>query len=430
VVLASAAVACTSTTGPSIDRGTPLGTSEGGTTNSEGGTTDGAAPGCHSDASARLVCDRSKLDGAPWGPLVTMRQAIGHAPAPAGGVIVPDAYQLVSETLYGSVQPNTAEPHVGDRVQRVLHVDCDVMNELYRYVPNQGAAVQILGTGNDCRRLVARELSVLEASGWMGAGIPDSRDQVSYTAHETRLTLIFLHAYHDPSRHDLGIMGSYTVVSEFRLVSGEGLDASAPTEDAGASYPIPTGRDPRCPANPPASGDPCSPDPAPLECEYGGDAFHRCTTYAACVMDLSGAFHFSVDPPSACTPPNPPACPSSFAEASTLAARLDADGGSIDAGSPLDGIVCNYAEGVCGCGIPYRGATCVWSCNSGRSLPDGGTDSRCPMPRPLAGDPCTPGLECAYDVGCGDTRSLGPSMICTAGYWENRGDMWLGCPEL
>ena len=294
----------------------------------------------------------------------------------------PGAYQLLSERVYGSVVPHTTEPRVGDRVQRILAVECDSMNELYRME-------HTLGAGNDCRRLVPRKLDVLEVSGWTGPGIPDSRDQVSYSANGSELTLIFLHAYRDHSRQDLGI---------------------------------------RCPATPPSTGDPCSPDPAPLECEYGGDSFHNCTTYAACVMDLDGAFHFSVDPPGPCTPPNPPACPRTFLEARTLAVELStSDGGAADAGAAPYGLKCQYAEGICGCTSPHF-SRCTWSCRGGAELDDGGTDSDCPMPRPLAGDPCSPGQECSYARGCGDQTSLGPSMICQNGYWENRGDVWFSCP--
>src|SRR5262249_21163293 len=140
----------------------------------DGSSADAAtALGCHSDSGARLVCDRSKLDGIPWGPLVTIRQAIGHPPAPAGGVVVPGAYQLVSETLYGNVQPNTDMPKAGDRERRILDVDCGFMNELY-----QLDSAFTGGAGNDCKRLVSRELSAVEVSGWIatsGNPIPDLR---------------------------------------------------------------------------------------------------------------------------------------------------------------------------------------------------------------------------------------------------------------
>jgi hypothetical protein len=430
-VVAAAAlvgIGCTGTAVPSLDRGGLRDPTDSGMTRAEGSTAEDAVTplGCRPDSGARLVCDPSRLDGVPWGPAVTLRRAIGRPPAPEGGAITPGAYQLVAETVYGNVEPNTNAADAGDRVQRVLAVDCNSMNERFR-LDRSGTS----DSGNDCRHLVPRELGVLEVSGWTGPGLKDSRDQVSYTARGNRLILIALNAYRDPSRHDLGVLGSFTYVSEFALVSGDGLDAAVVSEDAGASWPVGTGRDPRCPATPPASGDPCSPDPAPLECEYGGDAFHRCTTYAACVMDLSGAFHFSVDPASPCTLRSSPACPSSFGEASVLADQLGADGGLVDPGSPLNGLLCNYPEGVCACG-PFTSSPgpCSWICRGAPSPAGGGPTTRCPMPRPLAGDPCTPGVECDYARGCGDPLSLGFSMICQSGYWENRGDMWAGCPPL
>jgi len=186
------------------------------------------------------------------------------------------------------------------------------------------------------------------------------------------------------------------------------------------------------------TGDPCSPDPAPLECEYGGDAWHRCTALARCALDLDGAFHFRITQPEQCTPLNPPECPPNYEAATALVAKL-ADGGApyafvdggVGSGSVSESTTCNYPEGICGCGWAPVGDPCPWMCRSGQTLPDGGIDVRCPALRPLAGDPCLPGLECDYrSVGCTPAISLGPSMICQGGYWAHVGVLFLGCGPL
>jgi hypothetical protein len=390
-----------------------------------------AASACHTDLTQRLICDASKAASVPWGSFITVRPGSGPAPQPEGGTIVPGGYRLVSETLYGVPDPETGTQRVGDQVKRVLHIDCDVANELYQEPPG-------IGGGNNCHRLVARALHLLEVTGWIadeGPPIPDSRDHVAYTAKGDHLTLIFLWPYWDYARG--AVLGSYTSVDEYVRISAGEMDASIPTDEVDAEKPtpaVPKGRDPRCPAKAPAMGDPCVPDLAPLECEYGGDAWKRCTTFAQCALDRDEAFHFRIDPASPCTAPNAPECPATFSDATALAAQLGDAGApplaTSDAGAGADGLACNYSEGACGCmsgpslSFPNR---CFWTCRSGAALGavDGGTP--CPWPRPLAGDPCAAGLECNYDVPCGAGDSLGPSMVCPNGYWAQAGDVNFGC---
>ncbi len=401
------------------------------------GVKEGFTSFCLPDPSQRLVCDRSKLDGVPWGPLVTVKQGTGSAPVPQGGTVVPGFYQLVSETVYGNVPPNTSATGVGETERRILHVQDDTTNELY---VSGESLDEVSHAGNTCDRLVARSLEVLEVSGLMsysGECIPDSRDKVSYTFKGEQLTLIRLRPYFDRAR-GISILGSYTTVYDFVPASDNGPDITIAEDGDISPLATPTERDPRCPATPPEPGDPCSPDPAPLECEYGGDSFGRCTTFAECVLDLDlldGTYHYQLDSATDCTPPNPGECPSTSEAAVELAEReVDADAGValflsdagiLDAGTISAGLVCNYPDGLCAC-EPVQllsGASgCIWTCRSGTALTAEGTTTACPWPRPLAGDPCQPGLLCEYDdLPCGGKLSFGPSMICQSGYWAQVG---------
>lgn len=375
----------------------------------DGGSDAAAASSstCRSDAGDRLVCDTSKVSLVPWGEPVTVRLGAGSPPAPEGGNIVEGGYQLVAETIYGSAAPNTDGPYPGAKVKQTVHVDCDVANELYLDASDMPSQI---GAGNDCHRLVSRALDLLEVSGWMatsGPPLPDSRDQVSYTAKDGILTLISIVPYENPLG---GILGSYTVVRDFVLLGAAKVSIpkrklDTGEEERGAS------RDARCPRAAPSDGDPCTPDPAPLECEYGGDASGRCTTFAACVLDVDGTFRFRLDDATPCTPPNPAQCPSTFAEAATLTTQTHLP-------------VCNYPEGVCGCSLAAECCpdACTWQCRAGSAVGSG-----CPWPRPLAGDPCQTGLTCNYDVACHGETSLGPSMICQHGHWAETGGVWFGC---
>jgi hypothetical protein len=373
-----------------------------------GGADANAGEICRSDPSARLRCDPSEVDGVPWGPMVKVHRASGRPPSPGGGAIAPGAYQLVAETLYGAVPPNDSASRMLDQMNRKLYVDCDVMNELY-------TSDLRFGAGNDCRRLVARSLTLLEVSGFQGVpSITDLRDQVSFTADGDRLTLIFLNAYWDFA--DTAIVGSYTIVSEFERVTD--MPLGPPPREPDEIPTVGTSRDPRCPPGPPAKGASCSPDTSPIECEYAADPA-GCTTFAECALGLDGSFSFVVDEPS-CRPPNPTFCPSSFAEAAKfdnvdLLRALLRDGGTVPLGMPL---VCRYAEGVCGCDkrMISLATGCIWTCRAGAAGSDGGVAAGCPWPPPLAGDPCTTGLVCEYH-SCIPAESLGPSMTCVDGHW-------------
>jgi hypothetical protein len=291
----------------------------------------------------------------------------------------------------------------------MLAVECDVANEVYEITSTDGTTGG--GGGNDCFRLDPHPLSLLSVSGLMGPGIPDLQGHVAYTARGQHLMLFDVYPYWDRSKGN--ILGSYTYVSDFILAGSGATAVATPTMDAGTTATPPGGRDPRCPANPPSDGDPCSPDLSPIECEYGGDAFGQCTTFAECALSYTdGAFRFRVAAPTACAPPNPQDCPASFALATSRAPQ-----------NPSPGSTCYYPEGVCGCVVPRAGVMlatmtppCTWICRNGASG-DSWLEPGCPWPRPLAGDPCATDLRCDYDGECSGEPSLGPGMICQQGHW-------------
>jgi hypothetical protein len=418
--LALTAVVVSCSTTPAAHHSSDAGTVE---TGRDAGA-DGALA-CPSNRGPELVCDRAKASAISWGAEVTVTEGSGAAPSPAGGTVVPGDYQLVAEVLYGSPEPNTNQPNVGDRVKRVLNVDCGVANELYA-LSADGQVVTTIGTGNGCWILDPQPISLLSASGLMGPGILNLQDHVSYTARGGQLTLIEVYPYWDRGRFN--IVGSFVIEDHFVLETKGAPDATTPGLDGGNGAEPPETRDPRCPSSVPADGDPCSPVPAPLECEYGGDAFRRCTTFAECTLSFSdGTFHFKVDVPTDCTKENPAECPPIFAAARSLSSQpADAGAAGPDAAAPAAvQATCNYPEGVCGC-VMSRGdflaaTACDWICRSGAR--DQWLASGCQWPRPLAGDRCTPGLECDYDAQCSGEPSLGPGMICENGYWAQLGGL-------
>jgi hypothetical protein len=346
------------------------------------------------------TCNPTTIESIPFGPSVIITRTTGDPPKAQGGAPSPGTYQLVSETLYGDPLPDLATRHVGDSYNALLGVDCDTFNIIFT---GSGG-----GSGNTCGRLVPHDLSLTDLLSTSG-----SLNQTPYSATATTLTLIEPTLYRD--RGNLLTLGVFTQVDEYVLISSAGnLPAGAPGD---LSPPNPSGaRDPRCPAQPPANDQACDPRPAPLECEYGGDALGRCTTKVFCVLQPDGTFRFQIAPGSCGA--NAAACPASYAEG---VATVTADGGRC--AGPL---VCNYVEGVCGCGS--LSSASAWAC---RARADVGTasdpGSTCPVQRPLLGDGCTlDEQECLYDSPC-DSLSLGPDLACVNGYWEEL-DGVTNCP--
>lgn len=196
-------------------------------------------------------------------------------------------------------------------------------------------------------------------------------------------------------------------------------DADADATSASDTAPPLLPRNPRCPEVTPRDGDPCD-GLSPFGCEYGGDQFGRCTTYAACAPDSGGTRRFRVQTPSACRPQNPPQCPptsSPFHQTgSPVGGKTVCDLLGVDAGSDVPLVSCFYATEMCawvysslnGCGFD-----CVSYSDFAQWTPP------CPWPRPLIGDACgVSAHECVYhEVPCA-YASAGPPMICQNGYWE------------
>jgi hypothetical protein len=174
---------------------------------------------------------------------------------------------------------------------------------------------------------------------------------------------------------------------------GNGNDSGpGPGSDAGSPY---------CPSTQPAEGSSCSVEQ--MFCEYGNDPNMQCNVIAQCSLG-----HWTVMKPGGqCpTPPNPSACPATFA--------------SVPVGQhcgTLVGTTCDYPQGFCGCAVPQMGpypedasAVAIWTCDS----PEPG----CPMPRPKLGTSCTQeGLQCDYSP-C--SLPTGASLVCQSGAWQEQ----------
>jgi hypothetical protein len=180
-------------------------------------------------------------------------------------------------------------------------------------------------------------------------------------------------------------------------VDSAATDAADGSSDAGTD----TGTDARlsadCPPTPPTPDAGCA--KLELECEYGTSAFRSCNVVAKCTgtWALSG-------PTDACNAGLDAggACPATF--------------GEIVAGSPCATFrqVCEYSQGVCGCGFNHIAD--VWFCDSPST-------AGCPSPRPKLGSTCTSnGLTCDY-ASCSVLG--GPRMQCTGGVWY---EVAVACP--
>jgi len=419
LAVALVCVACGGKTDVGTARSGPSGgraAGSGRTTFVDASTVD-AAPSCAPDGGEHATCDPSRIADPPWGPFVTVARGIGRPPAPTGGAIVPGLYQLIAETLYVSVDPGTKGDWrpVGSSVVRMLRVDCSTVNELAQD-PNPRQARY------ECHSLTTRVPTMTEIIA-AGAGAPaggsGSATVAAYSAHGHNLTLIRYWPYRDDVRSLY--LGSFASVEEYVFYSVHSVAPSPLPADAGIAI-APSGRDPRCPPTPPASGDPCDPDPVPLECEYADDPWHRCTTFAACAADANGTFQFRVDAPARCTATNPPECPPSLAAFETLASGANSCGslnGAGDAGTGAVGdiVSCFYSDGM---GAWTHGNQCDYDWFSVTDLASG-TSPPCPWPRPLAGDPCPAGLKCRYTARVFSIARAGPDMFCQNGFWSQSG---------
>ena len=180
--------------------------------------------------------------------------------------------------------------------------------------------------------------------------------------------------------------------------SGSSISGASSGASAGAPSTV-TERNPQCPASASLATGSCEP---PLQCEYGTDSHHVCTTTADCGSSDSVHFKWSVSPPAAGCGSNAPSCPVSFT--------------ALANGSRCPGVnsFCEYPEGLCRC-IPCgddAGISSMWGCG-----PWAPTGMGCPGERPLSGDACSvPNEECSYGGYCG--VEVGPNMLCQDGYWR------------
>jgi hypothetical protein len=295
-------------------------------------------------------------------------------------------------------------------VQATLTVQCDVFNELFSAQAAPSASVGFSG-GNNCGRL---------------AFPSDAGDAVSYTSVGEMLYIIAPDLYRDLSR---GLaLGTFEVVDAFQRVPVTARGPITPCVSAGADTArklVAGMRDKGCPPSAPVAGTPCNPQPPPLECEYGGDGRGRCTTFAACALQQDGKYRFQIGPSPAC-PSNPTECPATFPDGVARSGTSLAS--APDAGCPGPSITCSYAEGICGC-VPDASG-CQWTCiaRTDATSSAGDAGAPCPAVHPLAGDPCTrEGEQCDYDSPCVPELSLGPSMVCQHGNWEQTGGIF-NCP--
>jgi len=109
--------------------------------------------------------------------------------------------------LYGTPEPDVLMAHVGDQVQAVLGIQCDIFNELYRGFFGGGSSGSAC---NNCGRL-----SLQAVFG----------DERAYSAMEDTLLLISVAAYNDLARG--AQLGWYTVVDEFARLPISQRKASA-----------------------------------------------------------------------------------------------------------------------------------------------------------------------------------------------------------
>ena len=355
-------------------------------------TPDAACPSTGILAAPENPVCPSPGDLATWGQEVPVTAGTGEPPTPAGGTLTAGWYVLVAKTVYGSYldegdPPTDPAPEIealqNEVAREAAYIDCSSMVTLYA----TSHASDTDRVNQSCRSLVPRALPLGEVTypaPATGASLPRDPGRLSsYTASGDDVTLVSLLPTIDMNTR---VVGSFTIVDRFVLASTYKAAAApgsgAPLYDASPGPYAPGERDPRCPANPPAQGAPCDPEPVPLQCEYGGDAWARCTTLASCLLfplDGGGAFQFNVSTTTNC-PPNPPECPPDFASALS---RVDAGAPASGADtSALLGPACIYTEGICG--FPASASpsgACGWMCRRDRRL--GG---RLPSAPPLGGN--------------------------------------------
>ena len=270
-------------------------------------------------------------DAGGVGPRSADARGDGDPPIPVGGTLIPGMYFLAARTVFGiDLDEGVLFYDLSDeydeltrgKARETAYIDCRGIDTFYAAAAMGGLPL------DECRTLVPHDVSLGEVSFIQqpnGAGFELNAAPgtlAPYTASGDSVTLISVRPLLDPDPV-VFISGSYTVVDRFVLASRFDAGAAPAAAPADAAPPpfAPGVRDPRCPASPPSEGDRCDPEPVPLQCEYGGDAWSRGTTFAACVLfpGDGGAFKFDVNRGTTGDGgPNPAACPSDFAAAEGL----------------------------------------------------------------------------------------------------------------
>jgi hypothetical protein len=170
----------------------------------------GEAPSC--TTTGRVICDASLASAIVASPSVTVTAGTGPAPTPSGGVVVGGAYQLVAETIYGSLLPDMGAPFPGATVSAVLNVTCDRYNEIYSESTSASS-----GSGNTCGRLVPQAIGLLDPLNTSESNTNDPwGDDMPYTATDSTLSLIQLAPYNDLEDRTIGW---YVVVEDHTLIT-------------------------------------------------------------------------------------------------------------------------------------------------------------------------------------------------------------------
>lgn len=144
-----------------------------------------------------------------------------------------------------------------------------------------------------------------------------------------------------------------------------------------------------CPEYSPFAGESCTVEN--LECEYGGQFDPKCNLVGRCV---SGKW--TMINPSGICPGASPSCPSS------------PFGPERGRACPLEGAVCTYVDGVCGCQRESAGSTnVVWACAT----------FTCKGPRPWLGCSCNNSLVCQHG-GCTGEIVHGVDLACRDMVWK------------
>ncbi len=155
-----------------------------------------------------------------------------------------------------------------------------------------------------------------------------------------------------------------------------------------------------CPTLPPKADDACAPERVGIECEYGELFDPKCNTVARCVANGTLARWTIVRPSGACP---------TTAQLQDVVCPSSPFGPERGKACSLDGAMCTYVDGVCGCsgGGGDSGTDLTWSC----------AVFTCKGPRMRLGCSCSGALACQHG-GCTGTLDHGVDIACNADVWK------------